>query len=154
MKLQWQTKWYYHVEETCHQIKNNRQLFGRIPIILLGDFHQTCPVIRKGTHAQIINASIKSSTLWPLFTIHSLTEPIRQSVDEEFVCFLDNIGEGHLQTVPLKMLPKVTSKQQLIEHILELDKNPWSCMITHDHEHDHVCDHEWNDMRKACHDQD
>jgi ATP-dependent DNA helicase PIF1 len=114
------------VEETCHRIKNNRQLFGGIPIILLGDFHQTCPVIRKGTCAQIINASIKSSTLWPSFTIHSLTKPIRQIEDEEFVRFLNSIGEGHLQTVLLKILSKVTPKQQLIEQVFPDDilRNP------------------------------
>ena len=109
------------VEETCCHIRKNSLPFGGIPIILLGDFQQTCPIIRQGTRIQIVDASIKSSLLWPYFTIMRLSIPIWQSHNHEFIQLLDNIGDGILDIVPLSMFTKVNSKEQLIECIYPLD---------------------------------
>lgn len=62
--------------------------------VLLGDFRLTCPVIRRGTRAQVIKASIRSSPLWPLFKVFRLTIPIRNAADPEFAAFVDTIGDG------------------------------------------------------------
>jgi hypothetical protein len=43
----------------------NQIPFGGKLIILVGDFHQTGPVIQYGTKAQVIEASLRKSTLWP-----------------------------------------------------------------------------------------
>ncbi|KIJ16370.1 hypothetical protein PAXINDRAFT_62033, partial [Paxillus involutus ATCC 200175] len=42
------------VEEVCHIIMGNNEPFGGKILILLGDFRQTCPVIRCGTRAQVV----------------------------------------------------------------------------------------------------
>jgi hypothetical protein len=55
-------------EETCRVVMENDEPFGGKVVVLLGDFRQTCPVIRRGTRAQVVDASIKSSELWPLFS--------------------------------------------------------------------------------------
>jgi len=60
------------VDETCQRVMENDSPFGDKIIILLGDFRQTCPVIRQGSRAQIVDASIRSSPLWSEFTIHRL----------------------------------------------------------------------------------
>jgi hypothetical protein len=72
------------VEETCRQVMGNECPFGNKIIILLGDFRQTCPVIRGGSRAQIVDASIKSSPLWSNFTIHRLFRHRRNAEDLPF----------------------------------------------------------------------
>jgi hypothetical protein len=52
------------VEEMCQWVIRVDTLFGGKILILSGDFCQTCPVIRKGTKAQVIDASIRSLPFW------------------------------------------------------------------------------------------
>jgi hypothetical protein len=52
--------------------------------VLLGDFRQTCPVIRRGSRAEVVDASIKSSPLFSHFSTFRLTIPIRNAEDPEF----------------------------------------------------------------------
>ncbi|KAJ7843150.1 DNA helicase Pif1 like protein, partial [Mycena leptocephala] len=42
------------VEETCRRVMGNNLPFGGKVIVLLGDFRQTCPVIRRGSRAQVV----------------------------------------------------------------------------------------------------
>ncbi|OCH88263.1 hypothetical protein OBBRIDRAFT_712591, partial [Obba rivulosa] len=42
------------VEETCRRVMRNDLPFGGKVIVLLGDFRQTCPVIRYGTRRQVV----------------------------------------------------------------------------------------------------
>ncbi|XP_069155639.1 uncharacterized protein [Solanum lycopersicum] len=42
-----------------------------------GDFHQILPVIPKGTRANILDASLNYSYLWPFFTIYELKQYMR-----------------------------------------------------------------------------
>lgn len=69
------------VEDISRRVMGNDELFGGKIVILLGDFRQTCPVIRRGTRIQVVDASLKSSPLWPSFNIMRLTEPIRNAED-------------------------------------------------------------------------
>src|SRR6266550_4982947 len=95
-----------------------------------GDFRQTCPVIRRGTPNQIIDASIKSSSLWNHFTIYELHQPIRQSNDPTFAKFLDDIGDGIMTNVPLNMFITVSSAEQLIDSVFPniLLSQPINCV--------------------------
>lgn len=103
--------------------------FGGKVMILLGDFRQTCPVIRYGTRAQVVDASLVSSPLWPLFTIYRLSTPIRNAEDPEFATFVDNIGDGAGPNVPLDFIQRVDSTQQLIDYVYpaHLLTNPLLC---------------------------
>jgi PIF1-like helicase len=40
------------------------QLFGGIPVVFGGDFHQILPVIERGSQPQIVGASLQCSILW------------------------------------------------------------------------------------------
>ncbi|PCH43539.1 hypothetical protein WOLCODRAFT_47437, partial [Wolfiporia cocos MD-104 SS10] len=42
------------VDKICRRIMQNDLPFGGKVVILLGDFRQTCPVIRHGTRQQIV----------------------------------------------------------------------------------------------------
>ena len=82
------------VDETCQKIMPSSLPFGGKVVVLLGDFRQTCPVIHKGTKAEVINASISHSATWPNFTICRLITPIRNAGDPAFAAFVDAIGDG------------------------------------------------------------
>ncbi|KAL7284959.1 hypothetical protein ACG7TL_000048 [Trametes sanguinea] len=103
------------VEEVCRRVMSNNLPFGGKVFILLGDFRQTCPVIRHGTRAQAVQASIKSSPLWDLFSVLKLTIPIRNAEDPEFAAFVDNIGDGLIQEPDLDMVDKVTAAEDVID---------------------------------------
>ena len=105
------------VEETYRRIMGNDLPFGGKVIVLLGDFRQTCPVIRRGTRAQVIKASIRSSPLWPLFKVFHLRTPIRNAADPEFANFVDAIGDGAGPEVSLPLLEHVHSSEQLIDFV-------------------------------------
>ena len=57
--------------------KLERVPFGGKALILAGDFRQTLPVLKKGSRAQVLDASIKRSVLWKHFTTFRLTENMR-----------------------------------------------------------------------------
>ncbi|OBZ77825.1 ATP-dependent DNA helicase PIF1, partial [Grifola frondosa] len=82
------------VDETCRRVMADQRPFGGKVVVLLGDFRQTCPVVPRGTRRQVIDASIKSSPLWPNFEIHRLSVPIRNAEDPQFADFVDHIGDG------------------------------------------------------------
>ena len=39
-------------------------LFGNIPVVLVGDFTQILPIVRRGNHAQTVAACIQQSFIW------------------------------------------------------------------------------------------
>ena len=51
--------------------------FGGLTIVFGGDFRQILPVIPKGTRADILDASLNSSCLWPFFKIYELKQNMR-----------------------------------------------------------------------------
>lgn len=103
--------------------------FGRKVIVLLGDFHQTCPVIPRALWAEVVLVSIKSSPLWKYFSIHRLIHPIRNAVDIEFRNFVNAIGDGGGPDVPFNNLQVVTSENKLINFVFSDDilADPASC---------------------------
>ena len=105
------------VEETCRQVMGNECPFGNKIIILLGDFRQTCPVIRGGSRAQIVDASIKSSPLWSNFTIHHLHRHERNAEDLPFAHFVDAIGDGAGPDVSLDMLDIINDVEDVIDFV-------------------------------------
>lgn len=117
------------MEETCRKVMGNDLPFGGKVIILLGDFRQTCPVIRRGSRAQIVDASIWSSSLWRHFTIFRLLAPIRNALDPDFAVFVDSIGDGAGPDVALNMLDTAPDANTLISFVY-----PPDCLA-----HPHIC---------------
>ena len=105
------------VEETCSRIMQSPLPFGGKVVVLLGDFRQTCPVIRKGTKAEVINASISHSEIWPKFTIYRLITPVRNAEDPAFASFVDTIGDGGGPEISFQGLQHVKSRADLIQFI-------------------------------------
>lgn len=105
------------VDETLRRIMNTQVPFGGKTIILSGDFRQTCPVVPYGSKRDVIEACIKSSPLWPLFTHMNLHQLIRNATDPDFADFVNHIGEGHFDKVSFEGLNVVNSQEEIIEWV-------------------------------------
>jgi hypothetical protein len=53
--------------------------FGGKILIAVGDFRQVAPVVKGGGLSAAIDASVRTSHLWPAFQIHRLTQPMRNA---------------------------------------------------------------------------
>eukprot|EP00794_Sanderia_malayensis_P001075 gene1075-416_t len=79
---------------------NNRMVFIYNPTDF-GEFRQILPVVKQGTRANIVNASLKTSDIWRNVTVKHLTTNMRvQTLGEEgansFSELLLQIGEGRI----------------------------------------------------------
>jgi ATP-dependent DNA helicase PIF1 len=63
---------------------------------------QTLPVIKCGTKTNIINETIKSSSLWSKFKVFKLSKNMRNN-NQEFASFLLSIGNG---SIPVLKIPE------------------------------------------------
>lgn len=118
------------MEETCRSVMRNQQPFGGKIVVLLGDFRQTCPVIRGGTKADVLDASMKSSPLWTTFQKTHLTQMIRNAEDPEFAAIIDGIGDGESTVANLEIFPRTTSIDDLLRFVFPNDvlTNPFLCL--------------------------
>jgi len=118
------------VEETCRRVMQSPLPFGGKVIVLLGNFRQTCPVIRNGTRAQVVDASISRSDIWPIFTVRRLTTPIRNAEDPLFAAFVDEIGDGAGPQISFQGLHHSRSKLELAEYIFpdNVIQDPAHCL--------------------------
>ncbi|GBP95554.1 hypothetical protein EVAR_67760_1 [Eumeta japonica] len=82
-------------------IRGFNRLMGGVTVLLAGDFRQTLPVVPRGTRADEIKACIKSSILWSLVKVLSLTINMRVQLLQnqkggEFSKILIDIGKGKI----------------------------------------------------------
>ena len=86
------------VDRTCRDLLNTPdQPFGGIPIVFGGDFQQILPVVRNGSSADIVFASLLRSTLWNRIKVLKLTQNMRLVSDpgaHEFSSWLLDVGHG------------------------------------------------------------
>src|SRR4051794_30961456 len=66
----------------------NLPLGGKI-LIGCGDFRQVAPVVVGGGPTAVLDASVRSSNLWPRFQIVNLVEPMRNACYPTFLRFVD-----------------------------------------------------------------
>ncbi|XP_024995918.1 uncharacterized protein LOC112529076 [Cynara cardunculus var. scolymus] len=57
----------------CYENSKDKP-FGGLTVACGGDFRQILPVIPRGNRADIVNAALNSSYLWPLFKVYELNE--------------------------------------------------------------------------------
>ena len=113
-------------DKICRQIKESSHPFGGIPFIGIGDFHQIPPIVK--TQAPPLQASIKFSSLWPHFSIHSLRYPHRTASDPEYTNLIDHIGEDYLQHQPsLQIIDYINNIEDVCLFLFSLDilQNPF-----------------------------
>ncbi|XP_047085208.1 ATP-dependent DNA helicase PIF1-like [Lolium rigidum] len=72
--------------------------FGGKTVVFGGDFRQVLPVVRKGTRAQIVDASLSRSDLWKCMRQMKLVRNMRAENDPGFAEYLLRIGNGTEKT--------------------------------------------------------
>jgi len=65
------------MDRTLRDIINNDLLFGGKIVLLGGNFRQLLPIKVYGTRNEIVNLSIKFSSVWKYFVNYSLTQNMR-----------------------------------------------------------------------------
>ena len=68
--------------------------FGGKTVVFGGDFRQVLPVVRKGSRAQIVGASLRRSYLWEHMRHLKLVHNMRAQNDRWFADYLLRIGDG------------------------------------------------------------
>jgi ATP-dependent DNA helicase PIF1 len=118
------------IDELLRRLCRRNLPFGGKIFVCAGDFRQTCPVIRRGSRREIVDASIKSSPLWSNFAIRRLTTPIRNAADIEFANFVDMIGDGLGPRVTIRYIQKVETVMDLIQFVFPADTlgDPTACL--------------------------
>ncbi|KAI8561187.1 hypothetical protein RHMOL_Rhmol04G0318500 [Rhododendron molle] len=93
------------VDRTLRDICDNDKPFGGITIVLGGDFRQILPVVTRGSREQIVNASLRRSTLWKEIVVLTLDVNMRldqaDSGKANFAAFLNEVGTIPQGTVKL-----------------------------------------------------
>ena len=117
------------MDNTCRQVMHVDQLFGGKIFILSGDFRQTCSVFRKGSKAEVINASICSWPFWDQIKIYHLTVPHRNTRDPEFQCWVDCIGNGAGPEISLVMLKCVENLEDVLDFVYPSDVLVTLCVV-------------------------
>ena len=81
--------------------------FGGKIVLFGGDFRQTLPVVLRGTKADIINSTLKSSFLWSHIQKFELTTNMRltNTTNNDYRDFLLNLGNGTLPTTEINDVP-------------------------------------------------
>lgn len=86
------------VDCTCCDVCNTDEPFGGITVVFGGDFQQILPVVVKGSHEDIVSASLQHSYLWPEVNILWLTKNMWLENDDNeswiFAQWLLNTGHG------------------------------------------------------------
>jgi hypothetical protein len=82
---------------TLQDILNNDRPFEGITVLFGGDFHQTTPVVPRGSRKKIVNASLKRSSLWNNIHLYHLKQNMcldRTPDSNAFADWLLDVGVG------------------------------------------------------------
>ncbi|XP_062600656.1 uncharacterized protein LOC134262299 [Saccostrea cucullata] len=103
------------VHERLKQIKGSKEYFGGINVILIGDLFQLKPVMDGWVFDDLKkNFGPLATNLWrELFTMHELTEIMRQKDDVHFAELLNRLREGNQTEADIQTL-----KQRCVDESL------------------------------------
>ncbi|KAK9065045.1 hypothetical protein SSX86_016428 [Deinandra increscens subsp. villosa] len=87
------------VDRTLQDIIGVNLPFGGKVMVMGGDFRQVLPVIKRGTRAQIVDASLRMSPLWSITRVMRLTINMRALNDPWFSDFLLRVGDGTEESI-------------------------------------------------------
>ena len=118
------------MEECCQRVMNNQVLFGGKVVLRLGDFCQTCPVVPRGTKADVLNASISQCPFWSEFQIARLIMPMQNTEDPTLASFVDQIGNSTGPHIDLSFFTCVADIKSVIDFVYGQDifDNPIACL--------------------------
>ena len=105
------------VDALLRLLCNTDKPFGGKSFIGVGDFRQVAPVVRGGGLSAAIDASVRTSNLWPKFTVRKLEQPMRNAADLEYCNYVDGIGEDveRSHTIQLQYLERVDTIEAALQ---------------------------------------
>ena len=109
---------YESLDRTLQDIRENTKPFGGIPTMFCGDFRQILPIVKNGTRANVVDATLKRSYLWQHVTVAHLMTNMRALLTQntkslDYSNFLMSIGAG---TFTVKKIPDTITISQDIVH--------------------------------------
>ncbi len=88
------------IEAGLRDLMQSQEPFGGKIMLLGGDFRQVLPVVRRGSRAAQVGASLKRSHLWALFRPMRLAQNMRvEDGQDDFSAWLLQLGDGRLPAV-------------------------------------------------------
>ena len=94
------------IDKMMRDITNVDVPFGAKIFLLGGDFRQVLPAVPRSSRTVIVEHCLKSSPLWPLFTVHRLKKNMRAKENEsEFANWLLELGNGTLPSPDHETFP-------------------------------------------------
>lgn len=131
------------IDRTLQDITGKNRPMGGIPTLFCGDFRQILPVVKNGTRANIVGASLKKSPLWQHIQHRTLSTNLRAHLSGDqhaatFANLLLDIGNG---TVPVVNQPDTINIPAGLGHTAhnldELKSNTYPNLA------DHMLDTDW-----------
>ncbi|KAI7727414.1 hypothetical protein M8C21_025563, partial [Ambrosia artemisiifolia] len=114
------------VDRTFQDITGINLPFGGKIMVMGGDFRQVLPVIKRGTRAQIVDASLRMSPIWSVTKKVRLSINMRALTDPWFSEFLLRVGNGTEETtdgnqirIPDDMTIPFTTKENSIKQLIK-----------------------------------
>jgi hypothetical protein len=96
------------MDRTLRDLTDRNEPFGDIVFVMSRDFRQVLPIIPRGSHANIVFASIKNSYLWKFVEVFHLSENMRADDaivvhpafrNRTFANWLLCLGNNELETI-------------------------------------------------------
>jgi len=109
------------LNDICHV--NDSSLFGRIPIVLGGDFAQILPVVRRGSQQATVQACIQHSSIWNSLHVLRLRTTMRIEANNSnrvFIGFLKSLVNDSTMYGKIAIpdyIRRVTSVDQLCDQL-------------------------------------
>jgi hypothetical protein len=83
------------LDKSLRDVKDRPELpFGGKTMVFGGDFRQVLPVVRRGSRAQVVGASLRMSYLWDFMRHLKLVRNMRAKSDPWFAEYLLRVGGG------------------------------------------------------------
>ena len=113
------------LDRSLQDVQKNKNRFGGVTVLFVGDWRQILPVVRHGSREQIVDATLKHSFLWRSIKSLSLTKNMRVATlgsdSEDFAKFLESVGSGDLVVHKNKGCFKVELQQTFFVSDQSLD---------------------------------
>ena len=106
-----------YVDRLLRHVKNTDEPFGGVQVILVGDFFQLPPIVRREEEFQFKNCGYKSPFAFDAkcfkgnFKVLQLNEVLRQKGDDWFIRFLHGARSGKLTKEQINIVNKTCVKE-------------------------------------------
>lgn len=122
----------HSIDQLLRSIGNSDLPFGGKVIVLGGDFRQCLPVQPRANKTELLDLSIKRSSLWSLFKTFKLEENMRVDIEQrQFADYLLQLGNGELT---LNAMEEIELPQNFISSNNLIDEVFGNCLANENYD--------------------